>query len=132
MAPSIVPFNLSHFGCTRHVPGGVLTVVDCQGVYCAATRIFKLTDPAIHSTALTRFGSTNMGEMGLTRFGKTHVCSRFGNNHIYSNIRVPSRILYFQVDVLICNFVEFASKTVFKYSANLRMSNIVQLVLFTQ
>jgi hypothetical protein len=61
---------------THHVTDGALMVVDCQGVYCAATRTFKLTDPAIHSTALTRFGSTNMGEMGFTRFYKTHVCNQ--------------------------------------------------------
>jgi hypothetical protein len=52
-------------------------VVDCQGVYCPATRSFKLTDPAIHATTLTRFGGTNMGRVGFARFYKTHVC----NNH---------------------------------------------------
>jgi hypothetical protein len=60
---------------THHVTGGALMVVDCQGVYCANTRTFKLTDPAIHATALTRFGGTNMGRVGFERFYKTHVCN---------------------------------------------------------
>jgi hypothetical protein len=62
---------------THHVTGGALMVVDCQGVYCAATRTFKLTDPAIHATALTRFGGTNMGDLGFARFYKTHVCNQY-------------------------------------------------------
>ncbi len=62
---------------THHVTGGALMVVDCQGVYCAATRTFKLTDPAIHATALTRFGGTNMGRVGFERFYRTHVCNAY-------------------------------------------------------
>eukprot|EP01034_Spumella_vulgaris_P025051 gene25051-31461_t len=62
---------------THHVTGGALMVVDCQGVYDAATRTFKLTDPAVHSTALTRFGGTNMGKVGFDRFYKTHVCNGY-------------------------------------------------------
>jgi hypothetical protein len=65
---------------THSVTGGALMVVDCQGVYAAETNTFTLTDPAIHCTTLTRFGSTNLGTVGFQRFFKTHVC----NEHCYA------------------------------------------------
>eukprot|EP01034_Spumella_vulgaris_P021282 gene21282-27305_t len=60
---------------THHVTGGALMVVDCQGIYDAASKTFKLTDPAVHCTTLTRFGGTNLGKIGFKRFFKTHVCN---------------------------------------------------------
>eukprot|EP01034_Spumella_vulgaris_P039414 gene39414-48708_t len=52
---------------THHVTGGALMVVDCQGIYDAASKTFKLTDPAVHCTTLTRFGGTNLGKMPALR-----------------------------------------------------------------
>eukprot|EP01034_Spumella_vulgaris_P029794 gene29794-36896_t len=62
---------------THHVTDGKLMVVDCQGVYCKATKTFKLTDPAVNGATLTRFGSTNMGTIGADRFFQSHVCNQY-------------------------------------------------------
>ncbi len=62
---------------THSMTGGAMMVVDCQGTYAADTKTFKLTDPAIHATALTRFGGTNLGAKGFVRFYKTHVCNDY-------------------------------------------------------
>jgi hypothetical protein len=62
-----------------------LMVVDCQGCFNVGTNKFLLTDPAIHCTALTRFGGTNMGGTGFKNFFKTHRC-----NAICRGIGLPS------------------------------------------
>jgi elongation factor 2 kinase len=69
---------------TYIVSGKKLMVVDCQGCFNAAQNKFSLTDPAIHCSALARFGSTNMGPKGFENFFKTHrcndVCKNIGNS----------------------------------------------------
>jgi Alpha-kinase family/Zinc finger C-x8-C-x5-C-x3-H type (and similar) len=52
---------------------GRLMVVDLQGV--RTTDGIFLTDPAIHSKALLKFGKTNLGNMGMMRFMKSHTCN---------------------------------------------------------
>jgi hypothetical protein len=73
----------SHY--THHATQGRLLVVDCQGCYDACQRAFTLTDPAVHSTSLLRYGGTNMGTRGIKRFFKTHVC-----NEVCRALQLPS------------------------------------------
>jgi hypothetical protein len=49
-------------------------VVDLQG-FITEDEDFFLTDPAIHSTDLTRFGSSNLGGTGMELFFTRHVCT---------------------------------------------------------
>jgi hypothetical protein len=51
-----------------------LAVVDTQGVK-HDERTFLLTDPAIHSSQISRFGQTNFGKEGIDLFFKKHVCN---------------------------------------------------------
>jgi hypothetical protein len=60
---------------TYFVSGWKLMVVDCQGCFIKLENKFLLTDPAIHCSALMRFGSTNMGSKGFSKFFKTHRCN---------------------------------------------------------
>lgn len=58
---------------TYHITDGKMLVVDCQGSF--RDRVFYLTDPAIHCTDVTRFGGTNLGTIGISRFLLTHKCN---------------------------------------------------------
>ena len=77
---------------THFISGRRMLVVDCQGVFDAAEGQFVLTDPAIHSLndepkqsqklqqqeqqkQQQRFGVTNLGELGMEQFFKTHRCN---------------------------------------------------------
>mmetsp|Transcript_8906 Transcript_8906/g.19452 ORF Transcript_8906/g.19452 Transcript_8906/m.19452 type:complete len:92 (-) Transcript_8906:209-484(-) len=65
-----------------------MMVVDCQGSWTGAggagdaggagptPGCFLLTDPAMHCTEMTRFGSTNLGLRGFGRFFRTHRCNQ--------------------------------------------------------
>ena len=48
-------------------------VVDLQGVERSGE--FGLTDPCINCLE-PRFGNTNMGEVGIDQFFRTHVCNQ--------------------------------------------------------
>lgn len=50
-------------------------VVDLQGWVDKRRRTVWLTDPAIHSKNLLKFGKTNLGPPGMSRFFATHKCS---------------------------------------------------------
>ena len=52
---------------------GKMIVVDLQGV--KESRGLLLTDPAIHSLDLLRFGKTNLGPRGMRLFFDTHKCN---------------------------------------------------------
>ena len=54
-----------------------LMVVDCQGVFDKKLNTFKLTDPAVHCSDVTRFGGTNLATFGFERFFKTHRCNQY-------------------------------------------------------
>lgn len=70
---------------------GYLMVTDLQGIVTSvpldtkssqdsklkAEKTVLLTDPAIHCTANTRFGRTNLGTRGMMLFFESHVCNRF-------------------------------------------------------
>lgn len=58
------------------VTGGKMMVVDLQGVYSPTEDGFILTDPAIHTLDLTRFGHTNLGQEGFKLFFQTHECTK--------------------------------------------------------
>jgi hypothetical protein len=53
-------------------------VVDLQGIISGGT--IELTDPAIHSTDLLRFGRTNLGEKGMSGFFSRHRCTEVCKN----------------------------------------------------
>ena len=71
---------------TYHYTDGYLMVVDLQGVKIEKDGkvTFLLTDPAIHCKDLLRFGSCNLGKMGMSRFFRTHAC-----NSICRSLRLP-------------------------------------------
>jgi hypothetical protein len=56
-------------------------VVDLQGIIYAekigilTQHSIELTDPAIHSTDLTRFGRINLGSEGMKGFFSRHECN---------------------------------------------------------
>ena len=62
---------------TYQVTDHYLMVVDLQGVKTVseAGPKFILTDPAVHCKDVTRFCSTNLGNDGMRRFFRTHVCN---------------------------------------------------------
>jgi hypothetical protein len=62
---------------TFHVSSKKMMVVDCQGVFDAATNSFILTDPAIQCKEVIRFGDTNLGQKGMERFCQTHRCNEY-------------------------------------------------------
>ena len=59
---------------TYNISGKYLIVVDLQGMKSGST--FLLTDPVIHCKDLLRFGRTNLGPTGVSKFFKTHVCNQ--------------------------------------------------------
>lgn len=67
--------TFSHW--TYHISNKKLIVVDCQGCYDRSKAIFHLTDPAIHSTNVLRFGGTNCAQEGMLAFFKSHKCNNF-------------------------------------------------------
>lgn len=54
------------------VSGKSLVICDLQGIE-SGSRV-TLTDPAIHSTSVGSYGHTDLGNMGIERFFKTHTC----------------------------------------------------------
>eukprot|EP01031_Cornospumella_fuschlensis_P028361 gene28361-34240_t len=56
---------------------GDLMVVDCQGIYCPEPNTFFLTDPALHSIKLNKFGATNLGVDGYKMFFRSHQCNQY-------------------------------------------------------
>lgn len=60
---------------TFHISKKHMMVVDCQGVFDAAKKCFRMTDPAIHCTNVLRYGGTNLSTQGMERFFKTHRCN---------------------------------------------------------
>ena len=58
---------------TYDISSQFLIVVDLQGKKSNST--FLLTDPVIHCKDLIRFGRTNLGPTGVSKFFKTHTCS---------------------------------------------------------
>lgn len=60
---------------TYHHSRGKMLLVDCQGVFDASTHCFRLTDPAIHCTDVTRLSATNLGKNGMNKFFATHRCN---------------------------------------------------------
>eukprot|EP00602_Paraphysomonas_sp_CaronLab_P001020 CAMPEP_0185033716 /NCGR_PEP_ID=MMETSP1103-20130426/22943_1 /TAXON_ID=36769 /ORGANISM="Paraphysomonas bandaiensis, Strain Caron Lab Isolate" /LENGTH=562 /DNA_ID=CAMNT_0027570095 /DNA_START=97 /DNA_END=1785 /DNA_ORIENTATION=+ len=65
--------TFSHF--THYITEGFLMVVDCQGVYSDGQ--FTLLSPSIHCQNVLQFGGTNLGQVGMDRFFKTHKCNHF-------------------------------------------------------
>eukprot|EP00092_Neocalanus_flemingeri_P012286 GFUD01013244.1.p1 GENE.GFUD01013244.1~~GFUD01013244.1.p1 ORF type:complete len:679 (-),score=176.64 GFUD01013244.1:244-2280(-) len=57
---------------TYDITGGFLVVVDLQGI--ERSNEYGLTDPCINCKE-PRFGSTNMGEVGIQEFFRTHKCN---------------------------------------------------------
>ena len=67
----------THF--TYEYSRGTVMVVDIQGLQKkseTAGETLVLTDPAVHSSIYrNRFGETNFGKLGMTKFFKTHECN---------------------------------------------------------
>ena len=53
--------------------GKSLVICDLQGVESGTSRV-TLTDPAIHSTSAGTYGHTDLGNVGIQQFFKTHTC----------------------------------------------------------
>ena len=60
----------SHF--TYEYSKGAFIVVDIQGGVIDNT--LSITDPAIHSVNIDRYGETNNGRLGIMKFFRTHIC----------------------------------------------------------
>lgn len=73
-----VAIAFSHF--THSITDGYLLVCDLQGI-TSRNKLGKptllLTDPAIHCAKHLRFGKTNLGGLGITRFFAKHKCNSF-------------------------------------------------------
>ncbi|RYG99200.1 hypothetical protein EON65_50520 [archaeon] len=54
-----------------------MLIVECQGVYNRDDNEFLLTDPAVHSIQMQKFGSTNMAVEGYIKFFRTHKCNSY-------------------------------------------------------
>eukprot|EP01039_Chlorochromonas_danica_P008413 gene8413-9272_t len=56
-----------------------LMIVDCQGGFVenGVGGVFYLTDPAIHSVNVLKYGRTNLGEKGFGYFFKSHQCNDY-------------------------------------------------------
>lgn len=71
---------------------GFLVVVDLQGV--ERSKEFGLTDPCINCKE-PRFGNTNMGDVGIGEFFRTHrcnsVCKVMGLNEITTYKKMKNR-----------------------------------------
>jgi Alpha-kinase family len=67
--------TLSHWSYERS--GQSMMLVDLQGSRDASKHQYYLTDPAIHSTDVLRFETTNLGIKGIKRFFATHQCNQF-------------------------------------------------------
>ena len=73
---------------TYEVTKSYMLVVDLQGVEREGH--YLLTDPTIHGED-PGFGSTNLGELGMTQFFKTHeCCSVCKEMHLKENNNVRS------------------------------------------
>ena len=59
---------------TYQISNQHLIVVDLQGKKNHST--FLLTDPVIHCKDLIRFGRTNLGPTGVSKFFKSHACNQ--------------------------------------------------------
>eukprot|EP01133_Synstelium_polycarpum_P018018 gene18018-21506_t len=82
---SVEPILQTFSHWTHYISGGTTMVVDLQGV--KTTRGLILTDPAVHSANLLRFGKTNLGPPGMAKFLATHSC----NDHCKKlSLPVPS------------------------------------------
>jgi hypothetical protein len=69
-------FSLQAFSHWTHQrTDGNLMIVDLQGIVAGNDGKYLLTDPCIHSTDVLRFGRTNLGKVGMTRFFQTHICN---------------------------------------------------------
>eukprot|EP01031_Cornospumella_fuschlensis_P028362 gene28362-34241_t len=56
---------------------GDLMVVDCQGCFSPERKTFLLTDPALNSIKLQKFGRTNMAVKGYMKFFSSHKCNQY-------------------------------------------------------
>ncbi|EGC34842.1 hypothetical protein DICPUDRAFT_34378 [Dictyostelium purpureum] len=69
--------TFSHW--THHISKGNAIVVDIQGVKTNSKKdgktCFLLTDPAIHTRDILKYGSTNLGLPGIIKFFETHKCN---------------------------------------------------------
>ena len=58
---------------TFHESNGQVLVFDLQGVLIS--EMYRLTDPAIHSSVAKTYGLTDHGVLGQAQFFRTHTCN---------------------------------------------------------